>query len=505
MSVAEKIRNQFAFNAAFARGSLNCFLDSILIPSSPEPQRFGECADEWQRDMMRAKIPAFEHLAGLNPGYSGPLRFLDVLARGHNKSSSEAWLACWLLMASKRRIHGYVLAADRDQGRLIVQAADDFLRLNPWVDVTIQKDVFTGAAGEVQVLPFDARSNMGLRGNLYILDEIVHWKRQDEWTAIISGLKKVRPTVLAVMTNAGLLDTWQHDVYLEATAKPKRWSTFHRPGTLASWLDPTEIEEDRAILPPSEFKRLVDNLWIDPAEEYDYLRRSECIACEAMGTSLIYRLTKQVGVAHYIVGVDYGAKKDRTALVVLHVDKNGVVVIDRLEVWQGSDFPDGRVPVEKVENWLLEVRRSFSPSLIVLDPHQMEGTAQRLEGLGAPVERYNFRGGRGNFELAQHLRAIVATKRITWYPDAGTIIVKDKRTGGTKRETLTDELAGLRVKNMHYGFRFDHQIQKHDDRAFAIAIASLRAIQFYQFGGPPPTAPVRKPERSIDDEEIRRS
>lgn len=471
----EKISVYQKVSAAYARRGLPYYLSQIIVPSSPEPARFDMVANDWQREQLAPMIPAFEHLAGLNPQYYGPMQFLHILARGHNKSSLEAWLACWVLMASKRTIHGYILAADYDQGELIVQAASDFLALNPWVPVTVKRGVFSGPAGEVEVLPFDASSSMGLRGNLYILDEIVHWKRQKEWTALVTGLGKVTPCLLAVMTNAGLIDSWQYDVYQEAVADPDVWSVFHRYGTLANWLDPAKIARDRKLIPRSEAKRLFDNHWIDPAEEFDYLTREECLACEPAGLNLIYRLRRQVGHDGYVVCVDYGPKRDRTALCVAHVH-NGRVLIDRLDVWQGS--PEESIRIARVEEWLDEVEESFHPYLYVLDPYQMESTAQKLEKQGRKVERYNFRGGRGNYELAQHLRAIIVDQLITWYPGAGNLLVTDKRTGRVHVETLVDELASLRTKVLSYGFRFDHETQKHDDRAFVVALASLRALEY---------------------------
>lgn len=494
--IIQKLRTAYALNVNYSKRGLAYYLDRIIVPSSPEPNLLSLVADDWQREMLGPMIPAFEHLAGMNDGYAGPMQFLQILARGHSKSSLEAWLACWELMASKRTIHGYILAADRDQGRLIIQAAQDFIRLNPWVPVTIKRDVFTGPAGEVEVLPFDASSSMGLRGNLYILDEIVHWKRQAEWTALVTGLGKVTPCLLAVMSNAGLLDTWQHDVYLEACADPKTWEVFHREGTLASWLDKAKIARDRKLIPPSEAKRLFDNKWIDAAEEFDYLTRPECEACEPAGMDLIYRLRKQVGHRGYVVSVDYGPKRDRTALCVAHVHANRVI-IDRLDVWQGS--PDAPIQIEAVEAWLDEVERSFSPVLYVVDGYQMEGTAQKLEKSGRAVERYNFRGGAGNYELAQHLRAVIVEKRVTWYPGAGTLQVTDKRTGRVHAETLVDELAGLRTKRMSYGFRFDHETQKHDDRAFVIALASLRALDYAEGRIDPVRPQAAKPVVITDD------
>lgn len=488
MATTKTEKTQILLNRRAARENLRCFLDQIVIPASPQPQRFGACADPWQREKVAPLIPALEHLMGRRPGYTGPMRFMSILARGHNKSSEEAWLAAALTLSSKRNIEGYILAADRDQGRLIVQAVRDLLGLNEWIAdyVKVTKDTISGPGGAITVLPCDARSAMGLRGNFYIADEIVHWKRQTEWNALVTGLRKVTPCVFCVLSNAGLLGSWQHDAFLDAQTDPE-WSLFYRTGTLASWLSAEGIARDRRLVPPSEARRLYDNEWIDPAIEHDYLRRSEVEAC--VDSSLLFRLRRQVGVSNYVVAIDYGPRRDRTALAVCHADRDGVVIVDRLEVWQGS--PDAPVQIDRVEKWIDDVRKAFNPVCWVIDPYQMEGTIQRMQNSGLPVEPFRSRAGQGNFEMAQHLRALIVERRLRWYEGAGVL-------GG---ESLADELVALRVKKMPYGFRFDHENQKHDDRAVCLGMAALKAVEHAPDGlaKPGPFVPVQRAPEKVGD------
>ena len=460
----------------YSKQSLGHFLNSIVIPGDP-PRPFGHAADPWQRELLAPMIPAFEGLADI-ASYAGPSCFMHILSRGHAKSSVEACLAIWLCLASRRPIHGYILAADRDQGKIIIQAAADTLRLNPWLtDVQIQRNAIRGPGGFVEVLPADVGSMYGLQGNFYVCDEIVHWKSQEPWTALFSGTAKISPCITCVMSNAGLLDSWQHKLYTDYQTD-KDWVIFHRPGFIASWMSRTKVESIKQGLPPSEADRLFENRWIDPAEEHDYLRRSEVEACGRNGVTLnlSYRLRPQIGISNYVAGIDYGPKKDRTALAVVHQDVNGVVIVDRLDVWERSS---GRsVQVSAVEEWIREVNRTFRPRTFVLDEYQMEGSAQMMESSGIPVERFDFRGGHGNFALAQSLRMLVADQRLAWYPSAGRM---------SSNDDLSSELIGLRVKRMQYGYRFDHENQKHDDRAFAVGIAAMRALEH------PYTKPITRP------------
>lgn len=456
----------------WAKKSLAYFLDQIIVPASPVPRRFGECADPWQRSLAGDLIGMIDSLAGLNPYYKGPMRSMQILARGHNKSSQEAWIASFLLTASQRPITGYILAADRDQGRLVLDAMQDVIALNGWLarQLTITRNVIRGPSGFIEVLPCDHRSMMGLRGNFYIADEFVHWQNQKAWNSLVTGLRKVTPTVFVAISNAGLLDSWQHNAFLEAQANPAEWILFHKPGTLASWLSAEGIERDKRLIPPSEARRLYDNEWIDPAEEFDYLRRIEVNACSDLGRAmdLIYRPRREYGVGNYVAAIDYGPKRDRTALVVGHQDKHKKVIVDRLDVWEGKSRPGGTVLIRDVEDWIREIQSKFAPNVFVVDPYQMEGTIQWMQREGIPVEPFKSRGGHGNYEMAQLLRALIVERRLAWYVGAGSL----------PGDSFADELVGLRVKRMPYGFRFDHENQKHDDRAVAVGMMAMKALLF---------------------------
>lgn len=487
-AVAEKIQIAEELLRRGAEQSLGHYLQNVVINSQPSPRPFGLIAEPWQRELLRDKLPAFEYLAGLRETYAGPLSFFDVLARGHDKSSLEGRLATWLLIAAKRIIHGYIIAADRDQGRLILQAIEDELHLNPWVRklITVHRDVVYGPAGEITVLPADAASAYGGRANLFICDEVTHWKNQKMWTAIITTRQKVRPSILCVLSNAGLLNSWQHDAFREAKANPDYWSTFYRTGFLASWVSKIDLERMKRLIPKSEADRLYGNQWIDPAAEHDYLQRFEVDLCR--NPTLRYRLRKEPGVSNYIAVMDYGPKRDRTALCVMHADAERKARIDRLDVWQGQ--PGEPVPIARVEAWIEEIQRCFRPVMWVADGYQMEGTIQEMEAKGLTVERYAARGGAGNFEMAQLLRAAVTAGELGWYPGAGTIRVTDKVDGSEADETLEDELSSLVVKKKPYGYRFDHTRQMHDDRAVVIGMGLTRVHDFpwptYADNGSPP-------------------
>lgn len=403
----------------------------------------------------------------MRPGYDGPKSFFDILPRGHDKSSLEARIGSWLVVASKNPITGYIVATDKDQGALIVQAAEEEHRHNDWWPIEITKDAIIGPMGQIKVVPADAASAFGFRGDFFIFDELTHWKNQNVWKAVMSGRHKRPSSVICILSNAGLLRSWQHEEYLKSLQDPG-WVVYETKGTVASWLKPDDVASARRRLPPSEAARLIDNKWIDPAEEFDYIRRSEAVECEKLGASLglFYRLRRDPAVGNYIAVIDYGARRDRCVMLVMHQDATLRKIVDRMDVWSKGD--ERMVSPARVRQWAEDIHKAFAPALFVIDEWQMLATIEWLEQHNIPVEAFNFRGGQGNFQMAQVLRGSIVDRELAWYPGCGQL----------GDESLVDELSALVVKKMSYGFRFDHERQMHDDRAVALGMGALACPRF---------------------------
>jgi hypothetical protein len=153
------------------------------------------------------------------------------------------------------------------------------------------------------------------------------------------------------------------------------------------------------------------------------------------------------------------------------------------------------VAISRVEAWIDEVRNSFGSPTLICDPYQLEGTIQHYEN-HLRVIRHEARGGKANYELAEALRTLVVNRRIAWYPGAGSLVLPDGRV-----ETLSDELAGLVTRPMAYGYRFDHESGRHDDRSVAVGMAALYcARDLYPSWVPPvdATPPERVPIGDLD-------
>lgn len=80
-------------------------------------------------------------------------------------------------------------------------------------------------------------------------------------------------------------------------------------------------------------------------------------------------------VEHHVLAVDYGRSADRSALVLLRKGGAGELLVST-ETFIGT--PDDPVPVEVVENQIIEFYERFRVEWIAIDPFQMIGTAERL-------------------------------------------------------------------------------------------------------------------------------
>lgn len=443
------------------------FLHHVTIDSRPEPMPFRLKADPWQWDLMARLAPAVEAAAGLAQ-YDGPRCFWYTLPRGHDKTGAIGRTVNWALGFTRRRLSCIAAAGDKDQATILVDSMRQEANLNPWLGSRLNFHTYKVQGSHdsaLYVLSADASSAYGNKSDIMVLDEVTHWAKRDLWDSILSGRNKRPECVLLVISNAGLLRSWQHEAIQAAQDSP-HWHVFEAKEPLASWMDRARLESDARVLPRAVARRLVYNQWVDPAEGTGYVTREQVSGCAQLGRDLQlgYQFSGVQGVKYY-AAVDYGIVRDRTALAVLHADGD-VVVLDRLDVLQGSH--QNPVQVSQVEDWITMINRAFHKPTVVLDPFQMESTYQKFQNQ-ITIQKFEARGGKANYEMAVHLHSLIANKRLAWYPKAGNLLT-DRYPQG---HDLGEELCSLAVKPTTYGYRFDHEANEHDDRAVAVGMAAL--------------------------------
>jgi hypothetical protein len=473
VDLVELIETRLALAEAHASRGLLPYLQEVVIDSRPDPRRYWPHADPWQLHLAGRLQPAIDHLAGRGRDGAGPKSFFFTLPRGHDKTGLIGRVLNYLLCFADRQLSMAVAAADGDQAGLVLESMGKEAGLNPWIECRVKygRQRAYGPGGVLKVLSADAPTSFGLNCDVYVVDELTHWKKRDLWDVLWSGREKRAGSVFVVITNAGVKGSWQEEILKAAKADPS-WSVFEaRPEEwLASWMSPVAVARLRSMLPPILARRVIGNEWIDPAEAGGYLVRADVDGCEELGQQL--RLGPQErgrSGAPYFAGIDYGPKRDRTAMAVVHYDSAGHrVVLDRLDVIQGS--PEAPVPITVVAAWIEQVNKDFTNPMLVVDPYQMEGTIQHYE-IRQPVRRFEARGGKSNYEMAECLRNLVTNRQLVWWKGAGWLPSPDPDL----TDDFSQELLNLVVRPTTYGYRFDHTVKFHDDRACAVGMAALFA------------------------------
>jgi len=388
--------------------------------------------------------------------------------RGHSKTTDLAVQIAWILIASHRALSGIAAAADMDQAALVSAAVQRIARGNPELfrDLIFQKNLIRNkkTGSKLEIISSDVQSSWGIIPDFIICDELCHWEQPEMWESLLSSAAKKKDCLLVVLTNAGVGRDWQWKVR-EAARESQRWYFSTLDGPQAPWITDDWLEEQKEMLPKPVFERLWLNRWQHSDGEFVTLAEAE--ACR--DDSLAWTAGGEQNVT-YFAAVDYAEKHDYTVGVVVHRDGENIVV-DRMDAI--SPTPDSPVPVSWVERWIENVGSNFPHVRFVLDEYQLVGVIQKYES-HFEIDRFAFAGGRGNHQLAIHLRRLILNRKISWYADCGAV------DSILLRDDLETELASLKLKVSASGrCRIDHTRDSihHDDRAFTLGAACLHALK----------------------------
>jgi phage terminase large subunit-like protein len=170
----------------------------------------------------------------------------------------------------------------------------------------------------------------------------------------------------------------------------------------------------------------------------------------------------------YRIGLDIGVRHDRTVAAVCHGELVGDpgrpvgvrVVVDRLQVWAGQGR-EREVQLDEVAEWLAWASSSYGRAQVIFDPSQAILLAQQLRKRGVRMAEFTFHP-RSVSQLALTLHGLIRSRRLA-LPDDGDLL---------------DELGSVRLRETSPGtYRVDHDADKHDDRAIALALAAYRIVE----------------------------
>jgi hypothetical protein len=472
---------------------------------------WGDVATDWQLEDARAVLA---------PGTGDPLLHWLGRPKGGSKTTDVAGIAlAWLRHQSKPLDEAYVIASDGDQAARLLKFAAGLINRTPhlstYLEVQSKAIINRSTQARVVALAADAAGAEGLLSPLILVDELPQWadtaSSKAMWDSAYSSITKVRGMRFVVIGHAGVRGSWQHKHFLRFQGAPL-WRVHDVPGPL-EWVDREVLADQEATLLPMQFARRHLNVWSDGE---DRLTTSDALrACVALDGPL----SPSPGVK-YAMAVDLGIKSDRTVAVIGHLERvaepgarfgadgwssgpqpfvpgaghvgekerieaflargrgGGLgplskpartdpvrVVLDRIEVWQGSKLSPVRL--DDVEAWVLQAHRSFNRAPLVLDPWQAVGMAQRLREQRVEVEEFVFSSA-STGRLGATLHALLRD---------GALALPDD-------PDLLDELANVRLVERTPGVvRLDHDAGRHDDRAVALAMLSLHLLSR------PPVAP----------------
>jgi Phage Terminase len=377
---------------------------------------------------------------------------LNTRARGYSKSSDNGGISVAVMLAqlppgSKL----YAVAADLDQGRLIVEAINGFAIRTPELrgalEISNYKIVAVRTGSTLEILPADGASAWGLRPSFIVIDELAAWPStrgaHQIWEAVTSAAAKVPGCRMVVLTTAGDPAHWSKKILDHAISDPL-WRVHQVKGP-PPWADPQRLAEQRRRLPPSMYARLFENEWTSGEDRL--VGAEDLAACVTLDGPL-----EPISGMSYVIGLDVGLKRDSTVATICHVE-HGIVYLDRIATWTGTRLRP--VKLGEVESWIEKAAKQYR-ARVVVDPWQAAQLTERLRARGVRITEYTF--------SAQSVGRLASTLYL---------LLRERGLRLPDDPELLDELANVRLRDTSPGvMRMDHDSNRHDDRALSLALAA---------------------------------
>lgn len=448
-------------------GSPGEFRKILRVDTDVGKRIFSEILDPWQRaDFERLDRGWQEAVLGRPAAYGdggggeGTVVYQRAYLerpRGHSKTTDLAVMVAWALFASRRRLTGNAVAADKEQARLLRTAIRGLIRANAWLSkfIDAQRDkvinLITGS--ELHVLSSDAPTAYGQTPDFVICDELTHWTNRETWSAVFSSAAKRKFCILVIISNAGVGrgKSWQW-LIREAARESERWYFSRLDGPVASWIGAVQLREQESLLPVSAYRRLWLNQWID--DSGDALDPQDI---EAARTLEDWTYQPEPGWV-YGAGLDLGVRRDHAALVVVGAKMGtGRVRVARSQRWQPRDQAGGERVVDliAVREATLEAWATYGLVWVGFDPSQAELMSQELRGRGVPMEPMNFVG--------KNLHLMASSLMETF---------RDRRIELVREGGLVDDLRRLSIVEKKFGMKLEAISDEsgHADEAIALSI-----------------------------------
>lgn len=442
------------------------FRRDLVIEANGVPTNLCDVIEPWQDADFRSCDAAWRYC--VNPRGDRPDKMRSWLgrARGHSKTSDLAVMSSWATGFAPRMVQGYASAADRDQARLLRNAIQRLLSLNPLLAkiIEVQANVIVnigdrhpGKGSSLYIIANDAGSSYGIVPDFIICDELTHWgANADMWHSLVSSAAKRSSCFLLVITNAGANagDSWQWDAREFARLSPG-WHFSELDGPQASWITPEILDEQRLLLPGSVYQRLWLNIWVRGG---DALEGRDIDAAVTMADPIPGRTS---GLS-FVAGLDLGVKNDRSALAGLaanHASQR--VQLASCQSWSPNVIT-GEIDLTEVEEAVFQSNKRYRYKGVYYDPSQAQLMAQRLRKRGVKMIEVPFVGSNLNL-MASSVMTAFRQRRVDLYNDP----------------QLIKDLGRLNISPKSWGFKLEaaRNSTGHADTAIAFAIGLPYAME----------------------------
>ena len=338
------------------------------------------------------------------------------MARKNGKTGLVAPIGLFGLLLEGQGAEVYSCAADRDQARLIFDAAVRTVELVPELEERCKvyrsshaiEDRATGSV--YRALSSEAYTKEGLSPTLVLADELHAWPTRDLYDVMALAMgARVDPLMLIVTTAGVRTDTtgqdsiayslWQYGrrvasgevddptFYMAWWAaeegaridSARAWRAAN-PG-LGDILDPTELESasKKALsggFTESEFRIKRMNQWVTS---------SQAALPASAWESRKQRRKLQPG-ERIVLFLDGSYSGDSTGLVGVTMDG----FVDVVGAWEKPpDDPHWRVDIGAVEKGVIDACSTYDVVEVDCDPFRWQRSMQALAGLGVPIVEYN--------------------------------------------------------------------------------------------------------------------
>ena len=178
--------------------------------------------------------------AVLDPGGRSPYHFL-TRSRGSSKTADLAGMAVSVMLTqlpAGSRLYG--LAADRDQGRLLLDSVEGFAERTDAIRGAVEVGAYRAVAANgcsLEILAADAPGAWGVRPRFLVIDELAQWANTPSARRLSEAATSAAATTdcrMAVLTTAGDPAHWSRKVLEHALTDPL-WRVQEVPGP-APWL-----------------------------------------------------------------------------------------------------------------------------------------------------------------------------------------------------------------------------------------------------------------------------